>query len=202
MLGTTTNTQQKPHSLSLTFPLAAGIEILNGSNYATWSSRILALLRMNGLCTHTTQDTDPNDSTWDVTEEMLIGMLEMYTLKDVWATIADDSKFKSCKAKWDKLKRVCGGVRAMSTFNTWVALTGTHLIDSSPMLPQLQKLNDVRTTLANNAMEIPDLQFCFILIKALPDSYSAIASTTLAIGAPSALTPLTIQEYILNEEGR
>ena len=202
MSGTTTNTQQKPHSLSLTFPPAAGIEILNGSNYTMWSSCILVLLQMNRLHTHTTQDMDPNDSTWDITEEMLIGMLEMYTLKDVWATIADDSKFKFCKAKWDELKCVYGGVGAMSTFNTWVALTGTHLIDLSLMLPQLQKLTNTRTTLTNKTMEIPDLQFCFILIKALPDSYSAIASTTLAIGAPSALTPLTIQEYILNEEGR
>ena len=125
----------------------------------------------------------------------------MYTQKDVWTAVTDDTKFKTCKAKWEELKRVYGGVGAMSTFNTWAALTGTKLSDSSPMLPQLQKLNDARTTLANNSMEIPDLQFCFILIKALPESYSAVASTILATGALTALTPLIIQEQILNEEG-
>jgi len=90
----------------------------------------------------------------------------------------------------------------MSTFNSWVALTGTALNDNAPMLPQLQKLNDARTNLDNNSMQITDLQFCFILIKVLPESYSAVASTILATGAPTSLTPLIVQERILNEESR
>ena len=90
----------------------------------------------------------------------------------------------------------------MSTFNSWVALTGTALNDNAPMLPQLQKLNDARTNLDNNSMQITDLQFCFILIKALPESYSAIASTILATRAPTSLTLLIVQERILNEESR
>jgi hypothetical protein len=90
----------------------------------------------------------------------------------------------------------------MSTFNSWVSLTGTTLDESSPMLPQLQKLNDARITLQNNDMKITDLQFSFILIKVLPESYSAVASTILVTGAPKDLTPQIIQDRILNEEGR
>jgi len=188
---------------SISFPPAAAIEILDGSNWPTWSSRILALLRMNGLRSHVTEDkpaAPPSD--WSTTEDMLLGVLEMYSQKDVWTTVSDDTKFATCKLKWEELKRVYGGVGSMSAFNTWVSLTGTALEDSQPMLPQLQKLNDARMTLKNNDMPISDLQFCFILIKALPDSYSAVASTILATGAPSALSPQTIQERILNEEGR
>jgi hypothetical protein len=81
-------------------------------------------------------------------------------------------------------------------------LTRTVLNDAALMLPQLQKLNDARTNLDNNNMKITDLQFCFILIKALPESYSAVASTILATGALTSLDLLVVQERILNEESR
>jgi hypothetical protein len=74
--------------------------------------------------------------------------------------------------------------------------------ESTPMLAQLQKLNDARLTLENNDMNISSLQYSFILIKALPDSYSAVTSTILATGKPKDLSPQTIQDRILNEEGR
>jgi hypothetical protein len=74
--------------------------------------------------------------------------------------------------------------------------------ESTLMLAQLQKLNDARLTLENNDMKISSLQYSFILIKALPDSYSAIASTILATGELKDLSPQTIQDCILNEKGQ
>src|SRR5260221_2814354 len=159
---------------------------------------------MNGLKNHITEEKpaiDP-DKDWDAKQEIILGVLEMYCQKDVWTSVCDDSKFTSCKAKWDELKCIYGGIRSMSSFNTWVALTRTALDESTPMLPQLQKLNDVRITLKNNDMKIKDLQYCFILIKALLESYSAVASTILATGEPKDLSPQKIQDRILNEEGR
>jgi hypothetical protein len=50
-------------------------------------------------------------------------------------------------------------------------------------------------------MKISNLQFSFILIKALPNSYSAVVSIILATGEPKDLTPQIIQDQILNEEG-
>ena len=90
----------------------------------------------------------------------------------------------------------------MSSFNTWVALTSTTLGNSSSMLAQFQKLNDAHLTLENNDMKVSDLQFCFIFIKALLESYSAVMSTILATGEPKDLSPQKIQNRILNEEGR
>jgi hypothetical protein len=183
------------------------METLDGSNWPTWSLRITALLRMNGLKLHLTQDK-PADATstaateWDAKEEIILGVLEMYCQKDVWTSVSDDSKFKSCKAKWEEIKHVYGGIGLMSSFNTWVALTSTALDESTPMLTQLQKLNDARITLENNDMKISNLQYSFILIKALPDTYSTIASTILATGEPKDLSPQMIQDRILNEEGR
>ena len=180
------------------------METLDGSNWPTWSSRITALLRMNGYRSHLTEAKPSGDAgkTWDPEEEIILGVLEMYCQKDIWQTVQDDSKFNTSKAKWEELKRVHGGVGSMSSFNTWVALTSTALDESSPMLAQLQKLNDARITLENNDMKVSALQFCFILLKALPDSYSTVASTILATGEPKDLSPQTIQDRILNEEGR
>ena len=62
-------------------------------------------------------------------------------------------------------------------------------------------MNDARINLENNEIKITDLQFCFILIKALPESYSTVTSTILATGEPKSLSPKTIQDRILNEEG-
>jgi hypothetical protein len=157
---------------------------------------------MNGLRLHVTSTKPASDMEWDAVEEMLLGILEMYCQKNVWNVVSDDTTFDTCKAKWDELRCIYGGVGSMSAFNSWVALTGTALEDTRPMLPQLQKLNDARLTLHNNDMIITDLQFCFILIKALPDSYSTVTSTILATGAPADLKPQTIQDQILNEEGR
>ena len=188
---------------------SATIETLDGSNWPSWSSRMLALFCMNGVRTHITDDKPSPDKAkpdlvtdWEAKEEIVLGILEMYCQKDVWTTVSDDSKSDTCKAKWVEIKRVYGGVGSMSSFNTWVALTSTTLDESTLMLPQLQKLNDTRITLENNDMKITDLQFCFILIKALPESYSAVASTILAIGVPKDLSLQTIQDRILNEKGR
>jgi len=133
---------------------------------------------------------------------MVLSVLEMYCQKDVWTSVGDDTKFKTCKSKWDKIKCVYGGVRSVSSFNTWVALMGTALDEASLIQPQLQKMNNACITLENNNMKITDLQFCFILIKALPDSYNTVASTILATGEPLDLSLQKIQDRILNEEGR
>ncbi len=67
----------------ISFPPAAQIEILNGSNWPVWSLCILMLLCMNGLWKHVTAEKTNTDKDWDATKEMLLGVLEMYTQKDV-----------------------------------------------------------------------------------------------------------------------
>jgi hypothetical protein len=126
----------------------------------------------------------------------------MYTQKDVWTPVLNDSKFTMCKLKWEKLKKLYRGIGSMSSFNTWVALTSTTLDKASLMLSQLQKFNNARVTLENNNMKVSNLQYCFILIKALPNSYSAIMSTILITGELKDLTPQMIQDQILNKEGQ
>jgi len=82
-----------------------------------------------------------------------------------------------------------------------MAITNATLDDSTPLLPQLQKLNDLHITLSNNNNKITDLQYCFTLLKALLESYSTIVLTILVSGEPTDLTLQKIQDWILNEEG-
>jgi hypothetical protein len=102
---------------------------------------------MNRLRKHVTAKKTNANKDWDMTEEMLLGVLEMYTQKDIWTSVTDDSMFKTCKAKWEELQHIYGGIGSMSMFNSWVSLIGTTLDKSSPMLPQLQKLNNACITL-------------------------------------------------------
>ena len=53
-----------------------------------------------------------------------------------------------------------------------------------------------------NRMTITDEQMVFILLQALPSSYSHIVGTILAAGPLSALTPQDLVQRFLNEESR
>ena len=61
---------------------------------------------MNGLQKHMT-DLWPADavaqSNWDAMEEMLLGILEVYMQKDIWIAVSDNTKFNTCKKKWEEL---------------------------------------------------------------------------------------------------
>ena len=75
------------------------------------------------------------------------------------------------------------------------------LDNSSPLAPQLAKLNEACVKLSNAGMGILDLQYCLILINALPNSYEVVASTLLASGPPSSLKYSKITARIIDEEG-
>jgi len=162
---------------------------------------MIVLFCMNGLKTHILDTKPASDKDWDTREEMVLGILAMYCQKDVWTSVSDDSKFRTCKSKWEELQKLYGGIGSMSTFNFWMAITNATLDDLTPLLSQLQKLNDLCITLSNNNNKITDLQYCFMLLKALLESYSAVTSTILVLGEPKDLTPQKIQDWILNEEG-
>ena len=70
------------------------------------------------------------------------------------------------------------------------------------MASQLAKINEARVALTNAQMGITDIQYCLILLHALPTSYEVLASTILAAGPPSSLKHSEIIARIINEEGR
>ena len=95
---------------------------------------------------------------------------------DVYSLIEDEIEYPSFKHKMDKLLNVYGGHMGLTTvFNQWVQLTTALLDNSLPMASQFAKLNETRVNLSNARMEVSHLQFCFILLNALPLSYDALA---------------------------
>jgi hypothetical protein len=89
----------------------------------------------------------------------------------VFSQISDEFDFPTVKDRWDKLKRLYSGVTgSTSVFNDWIVLTQAKLDESSPLGPQLTKLNEARVNLANAKMGVSDTQYCFILLCAPPVS--------------------------------
>jgi hypothetical protein len=94
-----------------------------------------------------------------------------------------------------------GALGSTTIFNLWIQLTQAQLDDNALMAAQLAKLNEAHVSLSNASMGVTDIQFCLILLNALPASYEVVASTILA-SAPSTLSYTKIIARIINEEGR
>src|SRR5260370_10724690 len=127
----------------------------------------------------------------------------IYVKPDVFSLIASDAEFPTFKDKWEKLKQVYSGATGSTTiFNLWIQLTQACLDDSQPMTSQLAKLNEAWVNLFNASMGITDIQYCLILLNALPSSYEAVATTILTSGAPSMLSHTEIIAQILTKEAQ
>ena len=201
-----------PTSFSFTFPPTVQLVKLDGTNWQAFNSTLVALMRMNGCRRHLTHadpaHADPTApdanvvALWERQEEVIIGLLALYTTSEVYTQIASDTVFPSVHDKYQHLESLYGMVGSMATFNAWVGLVNTKLQEGSPFRPQLQAMLEARNTLAENGMTFSDMQMCFILLDALPPSYSTVAGAILAQGAPAALVPQDLINRFLNEESR
>jgi hypothetical protein len=163
---------------------------------------------LNGLHRHITHNTPLGaapaaadvQAVWDAEEEALIGLLMLNLVTEVWKQVSNMTTYPSVFDKYTQLDTLFGSMGAMATFNLWHTLVNTKLQEGLPFQPQFQIILDTRNTLFENGMSVNDMQLAFIILNALPPSFSAIAGTILAIGNPSTLNPRTLIERILNEE--
>jgi hypothetical protein len=196
--------------ISISFPPALSLPKLDGSNWAAWSSSFDALMCLNGLRRHITHNVPigaaPVDTAvqaaWDAEEEVLIGLLMLNLITEVWKQVNNMTTYPSVFDKYTQLDTLFGSMGAMATFNLWHTLVNTRIQEGSPFQPQFQTILDTRNTLSENGMSVSDMQLAFIILDALPLSFSAIAGTILAVGNPKALDPRMLIEHILNEESR
>src|SRR6266702_3894947 len=203
-------TAQAVSVFNLSFPPSINLPKLDGTNWQQWSATLGALIRINGTCHHLTHGAlvhaDPANpdaavvACWEKEEEVLIGLLFLFVTTEVYSQIASDTVFPLVHDKYLQLETLYGMVGSMATFNLWVSLANTKLQEGSPFLPQLQHMLDARNTLGENGMVISDMQMSFILLDALPPSYSTIAGTILAVGPPSALSPQDLINRFINEK--
>jgi hypothetical protein len=204
--------------ISISFPPALSLPKLDGSNWAVLSSPFDALMRLNGLRCHITHNaplaTVPAgaapgaaavvaadvQAAWDAEEEALMGLLMLNLVTEVWKQVSNMTTLPTVFDKYNNLDTRFGSMGAMATFNLWHTLVNTKLQEGSPFQPQFQTILDTRNMLSENGMSVNDMQLAFIILDALPPSFSAIAGTILAVGNPNTLNPCTLMERILNEE--
>ena len=199
-----------PTTFAFSFPPTIKLDKLDGTNWQAWNNTLTALMRMNGCQCHLTHvlpaHPDPANpdaglqQLWDRQQEVLIGLLTLYTTSEVYTQVASDVVYPSVHDKYQHLETLYGKVGSMATFNAWVGLVNTKLQEGLPFCPQLQAMLEARNTLAENGMTFSDMQMCFILLDALPPSYSTVAGAILAQGAPAALLPQDLINGFLNEE--
>ena len=65
---------------------------------------------MNSLKKHLISDKDANGKEWNNKEEMILSILEMYTQKDIWTSVSNETKFTTCKEKWKEIKNLYEGL--------------------------------------------------------------------------------------------
>ena len=192
-------------SANFTMPPGTSLEMLTGQNWTTWSGTLSAILQLNDIDCILVYDHNPTGvdaEDWTTVQKKAKAYLQLYSQPDVFSTVASDVDFPTFKEKFDRLKETYGGVGSTAVFNLWIELTQARLDDSSPLAPQLAKLNEARVKLSNASMGVSDIQYCLILLNALPKSYEVVASTLLASGPATALKFSEITARILNEEGR
>src|SRR5258708_39515076 len=191
-----------------TFSMPSGIKLsqFDGSDWSNWSGILEALLTLHeaeDIFALKTAPSRVDKGEWDSLQRRTKVYLHLYVKPDIFSLIASDAEFPTFKDKWEKLKQVYGGATGSTTiFNLWIQLTQACLDDSQPMTSQLAKLNEAWVNLSNASMGITDIQYCLILLNALPSTYKVVATTILPSGAPSTLSHTEIIAQILNEEGR
>src|SRR5713226_5419555 len=192
---------------STTFNMPSGIKLsqFDGSDWSNWSGILEALLTLHEAKDVFALKMAPSrvdKGEWDSLQRRTKAYLHLYVKPDVFSLITSDAKFPTFKDKREKLKQVYGSATGSTTiFNLWIQLTQARLDNSQPMTSQLAKLNEARVNLSNASMGITDIQYCLILLNALPSSYEVVATTILALGALSMLSHTKIIARILNEEG-
>ena len=186
-------------------PPGTHLETLTGQNWNIWSRTLRAILRLNEIEVILQYDAAPSpvdSDDWDIIQKKAMAYLCLYCAADVYSIVESDADFPTFRSKYNRLSDTYGGIGSTAVFNLWVEITHARLDDGSPLTPQLAKLNEARVKLSNTGMGVSDLQYCLILINALPNSYEVVASTLLASGPASSLKYSEITARIINEEGR
>ena len=186
-------------------PPGTQLEVLSSSNWSSWSGVFSAFLQFNDIdciLTHETLPSGVDSDNWNSIQKKAKAFLRLYCTTDVYSAVESDINFPSFKAKFEQLRDTYGSVGSTSTFNLWIELMQARLDDGSPLAPQLAKLNEAHVRLSNSGMGVSDVQYCLILLNALPSSYEVVASTLLASGLVTSLKHSEITARVLNEEGR
>src|SRR6202046_1017480 len=191
-----------------TFHVPSGVNLghFHGSDWTNWSNTleaILCLYEADDVVRHATCPAGTDIDEWAAVHRRALAYLRLYIKPDIYSIISSNIDYPTFYDKWQVLQNTYGGASgSIAVFNIFIQLIETRLDNSAPLAPQLAKLNEARVKLFNASMGVSDTQYCLLLLRALPPSYEALASTILATGAPTTLRHAEITARILSEEAR
>jgi hypothetical protein len=120
----------------------------DGTSWSNWAGMFKAIMTIYEAEDHLqfcTVPTGADPDEWNNMQQCLKVYLCLYMTAGVFSQISDKFAFPTVKDRWDELKRLYSGViGSTSVFNDWITLTQAKLDESSPLGPQLTKLNEAQ----------------------------------------------------------
>jgi len=187
---------------------------LTADNYWTWANLVQSIFTIIGISYTLTVVrlavvTDP--TTGNVTNQATLNDYDLDSHKDLPTSLCALGKtlnhvthsWTDGKQAWDQLKSQYRIQGAMATFLDFQAVFRYNIDVSLSITPQLDTLQEARSRLEQSGISISDQHFTFIMLQALPDSWSHMVSTLLASQELShLLTPSRLGFSMKNPDPR
>ena len=204
------------------------IDILDGSNWGTWSAQVQSAARilncwdviegevvvpvttppMYQLLTRPTAVTQTNAAllvkelaAWMKKNSTALGVIQGKTSLAIWPDFVNHAEAATL---WAALETKYGKAGGATTYLQVVSLYKVHMMDSSPLLPQIQAFQEnYMRILANGHSKISEDIATFIFCSSLPTSYQDLASQYLT--SIKDITKYELQKIIarvIEEESR
>ena len=180
------------------------IDILDGSNWGTWSAQVQSAARILNcwdvikgevvvpvttpptyqLLTCPMIATQTNAAllveelaAWTKKNSTALGVIQGKTSLAIWPNFVNHAEAATL---WAALETKYGKAGGATTYLQVVSLYKVHMTDSSPLLPQIQAFQENYTRiLANSHSKISEDIATFIFCSSLPTSYQDLASQYL-----------------------
>ena len=160
---------------------------------------ILVLYEADNVMQYYVCPTEVDKDGWNQVHHWAKAYLCLYIKPNIYSHIASEVDYPTFKVILKVMYD--GAIDSTAIFNVWISLIQAHLDDSTPLAPQLAKLNETCIMLINANMRSTDIQYSLILLNALPASYKVVTNTILANASPSSLNFCDITACILKEKG-
>ena len=204
------------------------IDILDGFNWGTWLAQVQSSTRILNcwdvikgevvvpvttpptypLLTRPTVATQTNAAllveelaAWTKNNSTALGVIQGKTSPAIWPNFVNHAEAATL---WAALETKYGKAGGATTYLQVVSLYKVHMMDSSPLLPQIQAFQENYTwILANSHSKISEDIATFIFCSSLPTSYQDLASQYLT--SIEDITKYELQKIIarvIEEESR
>ena len=204
------------------------IDTLNGSNWGTWAAQVQSAARILNcwdvikgevvvllttpptyqLLTQPTAATQPDATllaaelaAWTKKNSTALGVLQGKMSSAIWPEFENHVMADTL---WTALENKYGKAGGATTYLQVVSLYKVHMMDSTPLLPQIQNFQENYTwILANGHSKLSEDIATFIFCSSLPLSYQDLTSQYLT--SIEDITKYSLQKIIarvIKEESR